>query len=129
MVNSPGGRFDDEQLPVRDLEMEPPIYEIIKGPILTEKQIMDIILQHAPNCTIARKLSDDAGIYLVEGDIPGENPGERTQYRYERKGIYGENQFTATSITVVYFEGDDAVGGKTLASFNESTGMWRIGGR
>ena len=88
---------------------------------------MGIILQHAPKCTVARELSDDAGIYLVEATIPGENPGEVTEYRFERKGMYGANQFSKTSITVVYYDTDGVPeGGKTLADYDEATSGWNI---
>lgn len=134
MVNAPGD-FSDEPEPARPaspklhVPAEAPIYEMM-GPIPTREQIMGILLQHAPHCTVARELSDHDGIYLIEATIPGENPGEITEYRFERKGVYGQNQFSATSITIVYYDADGVPeGGKTVASYDEKTGIWLIQGR
>jgi len=92
---------------------------------LTREEVLTALSRHAETFTVQRELSDANGIYLLEVTLPGEKPGEVSEYRYQRKGVFGPNQTTTTHIAVAYYEGEMPVGGKTLANYDEKTGLWK----
>ncbi len=77
------------------------------------------------NAVLTEEESDEKGVFLLELSVTGEQPDETTFYRYQRKALYGKNLgSTMTTIQVSYVEGGMPVGGKTLADYDEKTGVW-----
>ena len=71
-----------------------------------------------------RILGDDRGLYLLEITIPGDGPGETTEYAYMRQGHYKEGGITVTEIHVTYYKDGQAIGGTSAARLIE--GEWKI---
>ena len=92
--------------------------------ILTKTEVIEILSRFVEGATEVRELSDDQGLYMFEVEKPGDLPGERTQYIYMRKGEFPNGIATLeTHIDVVYMEGDDVVGGNSVARISEN-GEW-----
>jgi 3-mercaptopyruvate sulfurtransferase SseA len=70
------------------------------------------------------KKEDQEGLYLLEARVPGDLPGEETEYSYMRKGHYPEGETSATEIHIVYYVYDFPVGGTEAARYIE--GRWEI---
>ncbi len=70
-------------------------------------------------------LREDAeGVYLIEWTVPGEAPGEKTEYAYRRKGKFKEHGTAATNIDVVFYDADGIPsGGSVLAEWID--GRWK----
>ncbi len=87
---------------------------------------MQALGKHVEHFSVQRELSDADGVYLLEVTIPGEKEGEVAEYTYQRKGSFGANQSTTTTISVAHYDATGMpVGGKTLANFDEKTGLWK----
>jgi hypothetical protein len=101
--------------------------QIERGPerILNKEEVLEAISRFVENATLVRELSDEHGLYLLEVKIPGENPGETTQYEYMRKGRFpNHNEASETAIHVVYYDGDMPVGGDKVAVYKPETNKW-----
>ena len=92
---------------------------------LTKEEVIAALDRHVQNYTVQRELSDAEGVYIFEVIIPGEKEGEVTEYTYQRKGVFGTNQSSTTTVSVAYYEDGMPVGGKTLANYDEKTGLWK----
>lgn len=94
--------------------------------ILSREQVLEALLRHVVGeYTVTVDESDAKGIYLLEMTVACENPGETTVYRYQRKGRFGKNQQSVTTvIQVCYLENGEPVGGYNLSTFDERTGAW-----
>ncbi len=93
--------------------------------ILNKEEVLSVISRFAENAEFVRELSDEQGLYLLEVKVPGEKPGEITQYEYMRKGIFpNQNQSSETAIHKVYYENDTPVGGEKVAFYSLETGAW-----
>jgi hypothetical protein len=93
--------------------------------IFSREEILAILEKHVQASTPGRELSDEKGIYLLEVTTDGENPGEINEYRFQRKGNFGENQSLNTVLQIAYYDADGIPeGGRTLQTYNEDTGSW-----
>ena len=99
-----------------------------RGPeqIPTKEAVLDIIKGFEENTAIIREESDEQGLYLLEANVNGENPGEYTQYQYMRAGNFKEGQSLETVIHVVYYQDDIPCGGHDVATFRSQTGIWEV---
>jgi hypothetical protein len=66
-------------------------------------------------CVETRILEDEKGVYLMEFEVDGENPGETIQYEYMRKGKYQQGAITETEMHVVYCQDKMPVSGTSAA--------------
>ncbi len=90
------------------------------------QDVMELIRTYAENATLVRELSDEQGLYLLEAKVEGDKPGEVIQYEYMRKGRHPNQHHEAkTSICIMHYQGDRAVGGSTIAVYDSATGEWR----
>lgn len=73
-----------------------------------------------------RRIFDDRGLFLFEIKIPGEKPGEHTEYIYRREGSRQDGTSGPTAVHVVFFKNDEPVSGTAVAKQNGKTGEWQI---
>jgi len=100
---------------------------IEKGPerIPIKEEVMEVISRFEKATTFVRELSDEQGLYLLEVQAEGKEPGEVTQYRYQRKGTFpNHNESLETVIQVVYYQDEIPVGGTNIAEYKSETGQW-----
>lgn len=71
-----------------------------------------------------RKLEDGRGVYVLEVEVPGDEPGQVLEYAYMRKGNYGTMGITATEIHVTRYDDGMPVTGTSAAKYEN--GNWRI---
>jgi hypothetical protein len=94
--------------------------------IPTKEEVLLEIAKHCENPTIKRELSDEKGVYLLEAEVPGEKPGETTEYIYQRKGEFSNgSKAEETIINVAYFEDGIPVGGQSVAEYDPKTKAWK----
>lgn len=92
---------------------------------LTKEEILALI-PNAEGGVVARELSDEEGIYLLDVRFEGEKPGEVTEYSYARKGSWTESKSVATRIDIAYYEDEVPMGGKSFARFDEGSKEWKM---
>lgn len=82
------------------------------------------------NPETVRIREDEKGVYLHEMKAFDEK-GDAYLYLYRRTGNFAEVKAAKTTIEVYYFSGsledDMCVGGDTLATYDETSGLWRTG--
>lgn len=99
---------------------------IEKGPerILTSSEVMEGIGIFIEETDIARELSDEHGLYLLEVITEGVEPGETIEYGYLRKGESpGHKDALETAIHRTYYSGGVPVSGEKVAVFED--GKWK----
>ncbi|KKP64942.1 MAG: hypothetical protein UR62_C0003G0021 [Candidatus Nomurabacteria bacterium GW2011_GWF2_35_12] len=98
-----------------------------KGPekILTKEEVLRVISRFLENSTVTRELSDDKGLYLLETQVAEEEQKEIIEYQYMRKGRFGKNQSSDTSIYIVYYQNGVPTGGNIVAIYNPKTEEWK----
>ena len=93
--------------------------------ILTREKIIEAINRHVEKYSITRELPDENGmIYLFEVTVPGENPGEVTEYTYQRKSAFGKNETSETNISVAHYLDGFPVIGFVLENYDEDQARW-----
>lgn len=92
--------------------------------ILTGEEVMEQIKKRFDRAEFVRELKDEDGVYLLEAQERGKNPGEFTLYVYQRVGNFGKYSSIATILEKLYFENDIPVGGDSVAEYDNSTGVW-----
>jgi hypothetical protein len=94
--------------------------------IPTKEEILLEIAKHCENPTVKRELSDEKGVYLLEAEIAGSQPGETTEYIYQRKGEFPNgSKALETIINVTYFQDGVPIGGNSIAEYNPETKTWK----
>ena len=89
-------------------------------------EVLQVIFRFAESPTVVRELYDDKGLYLLEATVSGENPGETTEYRYTRKGVFPDHiESLQTVIHRVYYEGEMPVTGDNVAFFEPESDEWK----
>ncbi len=100
--------------------------EAARETIRTREEVLALILPHIKDVAsvedlegkVVRALSDDKGLYFLELQTEGENPGDMNEYQYMRAGN-GVNMATETRIDVVYYVDGMPCGSDQLARFDE----------
>jgi len=98
-----------------------------KGPegIPTKEEVLAVISRYAEGAPIVRELSDGRGLYLLEVEIKGKEPGETIQHVYIREGEFPDgNASLETSIHEVTFQDGVAIGGSSVAVYSPETREW-----
>lgn len=94
--------------------------------ILTLEKVVEKILAYAENARIVRSLYDGKGLYVLEMEIEGKEPGETIQYEYMRKGRFPNNmEASETAVHLMYYKDGIPEGGKKIAVYNSETGEWK----
>lgn len=101
------------------------LIERIRERIFTKGEVMEIISRFVENPTLTRELSDNDGLYLLEAEVPGKEPGETIEYQYMRKGRFGKNQSTETSLYVAYYQDGMPIGGEKVAFYDSELNQWK----
>lgn len=97
--------------------------EIIPTPEEIETVLRELIGTEK-KYTETKRLEDDNGLYYLDVEIPGEQPGEMIEYGYQRKGRFGMDQSSVTCITVTYYQDGIPISGTTAAELIDGT--WKI---
>jgi len=107
---------------------------IEKGPegFLTKEEVLKVLSRwvsleadaETEPAKIRRELSDEQGLYLLELEEEGEQPGETVEHMYMRKGEHGKNATGKTIISVTSYKDGMPTGGYTLATFDEASRIW-----
>ncbi|MES2023591.1 MAG: hypothetical protein V4439_02820 [Patescibacteria group bacterium] len=93
--------------------------------IPTKNEVMEVMSRIAENATFVRELSDNQGLYLLEVKIDGKEPGETIEYQYMRKGRFGKNQSSDTSVSATYYQDEIPISGEMIVVYNPETNQWK----
>lgn len=101
-------------------------FEKNREKIPTKDEVLEVISRFAERTTFVKELSNKEGLYYLEVTAKGNQPGETLSYMYARKGRFGgNNESSATSISVTYYQDGNMISGEELAEYDPSTGKWR----
>jgi hypothetical protein len=98
-----------------------------------QEEILALIAERIPGLPgieelkgkIVRRLSDAAGLYLLELEVAGSVPGQTIEYRYVRAGNQDpRNSTDASRIDMVLYVDGDPDTSDQLAKFNVVTQEW-----
>ncbi len=95
--------------------------------ILTKTEVVEVIGRYMEleKTTEKRALSDEQGLYLLELQMEGKNPGETAEYLYLRQGTFqGGTTATETQIIVLYCQGGETTFAKKIAVYRPESGSW-----
>ena len=110
-----------------DFDQPPTTKPIERKPerVLTKEEVMFAMSRFAENPTVLRELSNEAGLYLLEVQVEGEQKGETIEYQYMRKGAFpNQNREVATSICACYYQDGVPISGDTISVYKSETGEW-----
>jgi hypothetical protein len=99
-----------------------------KGPerILTKEEVMRVMSRFLENPVLTRELSNAQGLYLLEVQVNGKEPGEVIEYQYMRKGAFpNQNREVETSICAYYYQDGVPISGETIAVYKSETNEWK----
>jgi hypothetical protein len=91
-----------------------------------KEEVLLEIAKYCENPTVKRELSDERGLYLLEVEIPGDKPGETTEYIYQRKGKAPNGTAPLeTVIDITYFVDGVPLGGHSVAEYDTKANTWK----
>ncbi len=94
--------------------------------IPTKEEVVMAMSRFLENLAVTREISDSKGLYLLEAQVAGKEPGEIIEYQYMRKGAFpNQNREVETSICAYYYQDGMPISGETIAVYKSETGEWK----
>src|SRR3989344_3203805 len=97
-----------------------------KGPeqIPTKEEVLEVMARFLGNPFLTRELPDNKGLYLLEAQVSGKEPGEVIEYQYMRKGAFpDQNREVETSICAYYYQDGVPISEETIVVYR--SGEWK----
>ena len=99
--------------------------------IPTKEGVLDLVSHYLENAVVVRELSDDAGLYFLEAEAPGDVPGETVRYQYMRKGNHaglnfkGDAESTGTTLSAEYYQDGKFFAAEHVAEYHQEIAEWQ----